>query len=92
MSLLFRPFALLVFSAPKYETGEDWGRISWPITHGLLVAKQGRGSQDSQLEIEVHRVKALPDGGMQVSVEVEVTNFYPLFHRICPWPASYTLL
>lgn len=85
VSLLIKPFTMLGFGAPKYETADGWGRISWPITHGLLVARQGRGAPSSQLEIEVRKLEDLPNGGMRVHLEVEVTNFYPLFYKISPW-------
>jgi len=85
VSLLLRPLTMLGFGAPRYETADGWGRISWPITHGLLVARQGRGAPASQLEIEVRKLEDLPDGGMRVHLEVEVTNFHPLFYKISPW-------
>lgn len=85
VSFLFRPIVLLGFSAPKYETGEDWGRIRWQITHGLLVSRKGREEKRGHLEIEVRKLADLPDGSVRVSVEVEVGSFYPLFNRISPW-------
>jgi len=85
VSFLIRPIVLLGFAAPEYETGEDWGRIRWQITHGLLVSRKGRTEQRGHLEIEVRKLEDLPDGGVRVHVEVEVGSFYPLFNRLSPW-------
>ena len=40
--LLRRPFVLLRFRAPEYETEIDCGSVTWPIDEGLLVAASGR--------------------------------------------------
>src|SRR5579872_6604662 len=42
--LLTRPFTLLRFAAPEYETARDHGSVRWRIKDGLLVARAGRGS------------------------------------------------
>lgn len=85
VSFLIRPIVLLGFAAPTYETGDDWGRIRWQITHGLLVSRKGRVEKRGHLEIEVRKIADLPNGGVRVHVEVEVGSFYPLFNRISPW-------
>src|SRR4051794_22106523 len=41
--VLRKPFVLLRFHAPQYETTECGGTVTWPINKGLLVAPQGRG-------------------------------------------------
>src|SRR5690349_6543514 len=74
--LLFRPFKLLTFQAPEYETSGTRGVVRWRIEKGLLVAPRGRGG-DGYLEIDVrHQASDVP-GNQRVNVEVEVANFYP---------------
>src|SRR3954447_8484161 len=73
--LLTRPFTLLSFHAPEYETESERGVVTWRITRGLLVAPTGGGK--GFLRITVER---LPDeGGPDVTARVtsEVANFYP---------------
>jgi hypothetical protein len=77
--LLTRPFKLLTFRAPEYETETRLGRVTWRIDRGFLVAPRGRGK--GYLRIEVERREDWSDGpgGMQVArVSSEVGNFYPL--------------
>jgi hypothetical protein len=77
--LLTRPFKLLTFKAPEYETESRLGRVTWRIDRGFLVAPRGRGK--GYLRIEVERREDWSDGpgGMQVArVSSEVGNFYPL--------------
>src|SRR3954454_1689975 len=77
--LLTRPFKLLTFRAPEYETETRLGRVTWRIDRGFLVAPRGRGK--GYLRIEVERREDWTDGpgGMQVArVSSEVGNFYPL--------------
>jgi hypothetical protein len=74
--LLFRPFKLLTFQAPEYETSGDRGIVRWRIETGLLVANQGRGG-DGYLEIDVRRLPSDDPGIARINVEVEVANFYP---------------
>jgi hypothetical protein len=73
---LFRPFKLLTFQAPEYETSGDRGVVRWRIEKGLLVAPQGHG-RDGYLELEVRRLAADRPGSQRINVEVEVANFYP---------------
>lgn len=74
---LGRPFVLLRFFAPEYETREDCGTVTWRINRGLLVAPAGRGK--GYLKISVHRPPD-DDGGPLVTGRVtsEVASFYPL--------------
>lgn len=74
--LLFRPFKLLTFSAPEYETDADRGIVRWRIQKGLLVAPAGR-ENDGYLEIDVERLQCDIEGSSRISVEVEIANFYP---------------
>src|SRR3954452_9073452 len=77
--LLTRPFKLLTFKAPEYETAARLGRGTWRIDRGLLGAPRGRGK--GYLRIEVERLEDWSDGpgGLQIArVSSEVGNFYPL--------------
>src|SRR3954447_13859983 len=76
---LGRPFKLLTFKAPEYETESRLGRVTWRIDKGLLVAPRGRGK--GYLRIEVERREDWSDGpgGVQIArVTSEVGNFYPM--------------
>src|SRR4051795_4187851 len=76
---LGRPFTLLTFKAPEYETESRLGRVTWRIDKGLLVAPRGRGK--GYLRIEVERREDWSDGpgGLQIArVTSEVGNFYPM--------------
>jgi hypothetical protein len=74
--LLVKPFKLLTFQAPEYETDADRGIVRWRIDTGLLVASTGRGG-DGYLEIDVRRLDCDLIGHQRINVEVEVANFYP---------------
>jgi hypothetical protein len=74
--LLFKPFKLLTFQAPEYETDSERGIVRWRIEKGLLVARRGRGG-DGYLEIDVRRLPCDEPGHERINVEVEVANFYP---------------
>jgi hypothetical protein len=74
--LLFKPFKLLTFRAPEYETDADRGIVRWRIERGLLVAGRGHG-RDGYLEIDVRRLSCDEPGKARINVEVEVANFYP---------------
>jgi hypothetical protein len=75
--LLARPLTLLRFDAPEYVLEPDHGRVTWRIRDGLLVARSGRGS--GWLSLDVCRMPAPPDpeAPVELSIEVEVANFYP---------------
>ena len=72
-----RPFSMLRFRKPEYETQAERGSVTWPIDRGLLVAPNGRGR--GYLRLSVEREPA-SDGAGEASVTVssEVVNFYPL--------------
>ena len=76
-----RPFVLLRFRAPEYETEPLRGTVTWPIERGLLVAPSGRDR--GYLRLTVRRPPE-GDGSSEVVVTVssEVVNFYPLLSRI----------
>ena len=74
--LIGRPFVLLRFLAPEYETTADRGIVRWRIQDGLLVSPRGRGG-DGYLEIDVRRLPSDEPGQAKVHVEVEVRSFYP---------------
>jgi hypothetical protein len=72
-----RPFVLLRFRAPEYDTQPLCGSVTWPIDRGILVAPSGRNR--GYLRLTVRR-PAEVDGGAEVTATVtsEVSNFYPL--------------
>jgi hypothetical protein len=75
--LLARPLTLLRFDTPEYVLEPDHGRVTWRIRDGLLVARSGRGS--GWLSLDVCRMPAPPEPDVpaELSIEVEVANFYP---------------
>lgn len=75
--VLTKPFVLLRFHAPEYETTACGGKVTWPINKGLLVAPQGRGKGYLRIEVE-HIAKPAPEGNVTIRVSSEVGNFYPL--------------
>jgi hypothetical protein len=102
--LLFRPFALLRFHAPEYETEPSRGVVTWRIERGLLVAREGRGK--GYLRIAVERLDDAearasappPPGRARLRLEAAVANFYPWlrgtgwFARFGTWLYSQTQL
>jgi hypothetical protein len=79
---LRRPFVLLRFHAPEYQTTDSRGIVRWRIQDGVLVDKREEG----YLEIDVRRSPSERPGYEQAHVEVEVANFYP---RIATWVARW---
>jgi hypothetical protein len=76
--LLRKPFTLLRFDAPEYDTGPCHGTVTWRIQRGLLVAPSGR-TGGGYLRLTVRRPD--PDeGGPEITGTVcsEVVNFYPM--------------
>ena len=76
--LLVRPLILLRFDVPEYELEDDHGNVTWKIRDGLLVARAGRRS--GWLSLDVKRLPPGPEsepGRSEISIEVEVANFYP---------------
>jgi hypothetical protein len=74
--VLTRPFVLLRFREPEYETSADCGAVSWPIDRGLLVAPAGRGR--GYLRLSVSRDPDAQGDEVVATVSSEVVNFYPL--------------
>jgi hypothetical protein len=74
--LLARPLTLLRFTAPDYEFRSDYGRVTWWILDGLLVARAGR-EQQGRLSLLVARSGPSSQGVARLRIEVEVSNFYP---------------
>jgi hypothetical protein len=75
--LLTKPFVLLRFFAPEYETSDRGGSVTWRINKGLLVAPPGRGK--GFLRITVEGPDTRPgDDAATVRVSSEVANFYPM--------------
>jgi hypothetical protein len=79
--LLTKPFVLLRFYAPEYETTPTGASVTWRINKGLLVAPPGRGK--GFLRITVEGPDTRPgDDAATVRVSSEVANFYP---RLAGW-------
>jgi hypothetical protein len=74
--VLTRPFVLLRFRKPEYETSADCGAVRWPIDRGLLVAPAGRGR--GYLRLSVSRDPEAEGDEVVATVSSEVVNFYPL--------------
>jgi hypothetical protein len=81
----WRRFVLLRFRPPVYDVGRGFGRVTWPIERGVLVAGAGRGR--GYLRIDVRRVEDR-DGEARVRVRAAVSNFYP-FLRGSGWFARF---
>jgi hypothetical protein len=67
---------LLRFREPQFNTGPGFGRVTWPIERGLLVAPGGRGR--GYLRFDVRRLDEPAAGEARVRVRAVVENFYPL--------------
>jgi hypothetical protein len=74
--VLTRPFALLTFHPPEYDTEADRGTVTWRIKRGLLVAPRGRGK--GFLRISVRRPLDAAGDEITATVSAEVANFYPM--------------
>lgn len=74
--LIWRRFDLLRFREPRYDTGPGFGRVTWPIERGVLVAPSGRGR--GYLRFDIRRLEPGPGGEGRVRVRAAVSNFYPL--------------
>jgi hypothetical protein len=79
--LLRRPFVLLRFHPPEYDTSSDHGVVRWRIRDGLLVARK----DDGYLEIDVKRCPPARPGYGRLHIEVEVANFYPALAQPFKW-------
>lgn len=77
--LLTKPFTLLTFHAPEYETEATSGVVKWRINRGLLVAPHGRGKGYLRIAVERREDHSDGPGGLQIArVCSEVGNFYPM--------------
>jgi len=81
IAVIGKPFTLLTFHPPEYETEGDCGSVTWRIKQGLLVAPTGRTKGYLKLTVarppadgEEHPGTDLVTG----TVTSEVANFYPL--------------
>ena len=72
-----KPFVLLRFFAPEYDTDSDRGTVTWRINKGLLVAPQGRGKGFLRITVE-RRDDPATENEIELRVVSEVANFYPL--------------
>ena len=75
--LITKPFVLLRFFAPEYDTSGDGGTVTWRINRGFLVAPQGRGKGFLRISVE-RRDDPATEGAIELRVVSEVANFYPL--------------
>lgn len=74
--LVTRPFVLLRFFAPEYDTDSHRGTVTWRINEGLLVAPRGRGKGYLRISVEQRNDPATPE--VELRVVSEVANFYPM--------------
>jgi hypothetical protein len=75
--LVTKPFVLLRFFAPEYETSGGGGTVTWRINKGFLVAPQGRGKGFLRIAVEL-RDDPSTEAEVELRVFSEVANFYPL--------------
>ena len=79
----WRRLVLLRFRLPDYDVGPGFGRVTWPIERGVLVAPSGRGR--GYLRIDVRRLEPDPARDEErVRIRAIVANFYP-FLRGSGW-------
>ena len=75
--LVTRPFVLLRFHAPEYDTPPNGGTVTWRIDKGLLVAPRGRGKGYLRISVE-RRDDPSTEDEIELRVVSEVANFYPM--------------
>lgn len=81
----WRRVVLLRFRLPIFDVGPGFGRVTWPIERGVLVAPSGRGR--GYLRIDVRRLDPDPARDEErVRIQAIVANFYP-FLRGSGWLA-----
>lgn len=86
----WRRLVLLRFRPPVFDLGPGFGRVTWPIERGVLVAPRGRGR--GYLRIHVRRLDPEPRSDEErVRVSAVVANFYP-FLRGSGWFARLGVL
>lgn len=80
----WRRFVLLSFRLPVYDVGPGFGRVTWPIERGVLVAGPGRGR--GYLRIDVRRLDNKGDDADEERIRVRamVANFYPFLRGSGP--------
>ena len=79
--LFGKPFTLLTFHPPDYETDGDCGSVTWRIKQGLLVAPTGRTKGYLKLTVQRPPADGEEHPGTDLitgTVTSEVANFYPL--------------
>jgi hypothetical protein len=93
ITLLGLPWlTLLRFDAPEFEMQSDRAKISWRIKDGLLVANRGRAQGGLALEVfredDIQRqgAETEQEERVELTIEVEVTNFYP---SIASWMGDF---
>ncbi len=72
--LIWDRLVLLRFRAPEFVAGPGFGRVTWPIERGVLVARRGRG----YLRFDVRRLQGEAHEEQRVRVRAVVANYYPL--------------
>jgi hypothetical protein len=75
--LVTKPFVLLRFFAPEYDTDSGSGTVTWRINKGFLVAPRGRGKGFLRISVE-RRDDPSTEREIELRVVSEVANFYPL--------------
>lgn len=83
IAVISRPFVLLRFHAPEYETSATRGAVTWRIRSGLLVIPRGRETGFLRISVERPADEAAGSRGgagdeIAARVSSEVANFYPL--------------
>jgi hypothetical protein len=75
--VLLGAVTLLRFDAPDYVLERMRGQVRWRIKDGLLVSRAGRGSGWLSLSVARCPPRGDPGAVAEVTIEVEVANFYP---------------
>jgi hypothetical protein len=81
IAVIGKPFTLLTFHPPEYETEGDCGMVTWRIKKGLLVAPTGRTKGFLRLTVKRPPADGEEHPGTDLvtgTVTSEVANFYPL--------------
>ncbi|MFL5896787.1 MAG: hypothetical protein ACJ76Z_16935 [Thermoleophilaceae bacterium] len=93
-----RPFVLIRFHPPEYETSRTRGAVTWRIERGLLVAPSGRNK--GYLGVAVERPPEETGDEVTVKVTSEVAHFLPalsfpgssIFNKFGRWLYQFTQL
>ena len=79
----FGRIPLLRFGAPRYETSNESGRVTWPVEGGILVARDGRGKGHLRVSVKRCDRDGIDDEAdakldrVRLIARVEVANFHP---------------